>query len=465
MIPLSLGEIATVVEGKLHGDAGRMVTKEPFFDSRKAIPGGIFLALKGENVDGHEYVESALAAGAAVAITTELKGDCCIVVPDVLAAINRLGAFVRAQLPQLKVVGITGSQGKTTTKDLTRHLLSLIGPTIAPEQSFNNDLGVPLTLLRATEKTEFCILEMGARHQGDIARLVEMSQPNIGVVLVVGSAHIGEFGSRAKIAETKSEIVSHLSAEALAILGTYDEYTPLMAEQTSARVIFFGEKSTCDIRGTDVEIREGRAHFDLVTPAGREPVALRLIGRHQVPNALAAAAIATALGMPIEKIASGLSTAEIASKWRMEISEISSILLINDSYNANPESMKAALETLRNFAQERGGRAWAFLGKMHELGGSSQLDHQGIITFAQELEIDHVVAVATPDYGHGEIGSNSLVHHVNSFDEALDIATEITSGDVILIKGSRAEGLEKLSDYLKESLNMRESTEEEREKR
>ena len=219
------------------------------------------------------------------------------------------------------------------------------------------------------------------------------------------------------------------------------------------------------MRGTDVEIRAGRAHFDLVTPAGREPVALRLIGRHQVPNALAAAAIATAFGMPIEKIASGLSTAEIASKWRMEISEISSILLINDSYNANPESMKAALETLRNFAQERGGRAWAFLGKMHELGESSQLDHQAIITFAQELEIDHVVAVATPDYGHGEIGSNSLVHHVNSFDEALDIATEITSGDVILIKGSRAEGLEKLSDYLKESLNMRESTEEEREKR
>jgi len=378
---------------------------------------------------------------------------------DVLEAISKLGAEVRRRLPKMKVIGITGSQGKTTTKDIARHVLSIAGETIAPSQSFNNDLGVPLTLLRASAKTRFCVLEMGARHEGDIARLVQMAKPDIGVVLVVGTAHIGEFGSREAIARTKSEIVSNLSKDAIAILGTYDEFTPKMASQTPATVMYFGETTSCDVRATDIDIREGRAHFDLVSKAGREPVALRLIGRHQVPNALAAAAIATALQMPIDKIASGLSTAEIASKWRMEISDIGSLLLINDSYNANPESMRAALETLRYFAQERGGRAWAFIGKMHELGESSQRDHQNITAFADQMGIDHVVAVNTPEYGNTS-GAQLLVQHVSSFDEALAISKEITPGDVILVKGSRAEGLEKLSDALKNALLLDESAEE-----
>ena len=466
MINLTVGEIASIVNGQLLGDAkneNELVSNAPFFDSRAPIPGGIFLALKGENVDGHDYVVDALNAGAVTSLTTREVGKSCIVVTDVIEAIGKLAAEVRRRLPAMKVIGITGSQGKTTTKDITRHVLSLAGETVAPTQSFNNDLGVPLTLLRATEKTKFCILEMGARHFGDIARLVKIAKPDIGVVLVVGTAHIGEFGSRAGIAKTKSEMVANLTADAIGILGTYDEYTPQMAKVTPAQVMLFGESSHCDVRGADIEIREGRAHFDLVTKAGREPVALRLIGRHQVPNALAAASIATALGISIEKIAIGLSTAEIESKWRMEISEIGSILLINDSYNANPESMRAALETLRYFAQERGGRAWAFLGKMHELGESSEQDHRAITAFANEMEIDHIVAVRTPEYGNlaeEEKSSDSVVKHLSSFEEALAISAEITSGDVILVKGSRAEGLEKLSDALKTSL-MRDHNEEE----
>ena len=463
MIPLTVGEIAGIVEGEVFGDSNAKVTAEPFFDSRKAIVGGIFLALKGEHLDGHDFVDQAISRGAVTAITTRPVGGTCIVVGDVLQALSKLGAEVRKRLPQMKVVGITGSQGKTTTKDITRHLLAMNGETIAPEQSFNNDLGVPLTLLRATSQTRFCILEMGARHMGDIARLVQMARPNIGVVLVVGTAHIGEFGSREKIAETKSEIVTNLSSDAIAILGTYDEFTPAMAAKTPASVMYFGEKSSCDVRATDIEIREGSAHFDLVTPEGREPVALRLIGRHQVPNALAAAAIATALQIPLDKIASGLSTAEVASKWRMEITESASLLLINDSYNANPESMKAALETLRYFAQERGGRAWAFLGRMHELGATSDNDHRAISGFAQGLGIDHLVAINTPEYGQLEVeGEGEFVNHVSSFDEALAISDEITSGDVILVKGSRAEGLEKLSDLLKAKLLNPDAPEEER---
>ena len=459
MIDLSVADIAEIVGGKSFGDSGAIVTAEPFFDSRSAIPGGIFLALEGQQVDGHNFVEEALAKGGVTAFTTRQVGSNCIVVADVLEAISKLGAEVRRRLPQMKVIGITGSQGKTTTKDIARHVLSIAGETIAPSQSFNNDLGVPLTLLRASAKTRFCVLEMGARHEGDIARLVQMAKPDIGVVLVVGTAHIGEFGSREAIARTKSEIVSNLSKDAIAILGTYDEFTPKMASQTPATVMYFGETTSCDVRATDIDIREGRAHFDLVSKAGREPVALRLIGRHQVPNALAAAAIATALQIPIDKIASGLSTAEIASKWRMEISDIGSLLLINDSYNANPESMRAALETLRYFAQERGGRAWAFIGKMHELGENSQRDHQSITAFADQMGIDHVVAVNTPEYGNTS-GAQLLVQHVSSFDEALAISKEITPGDVILVKGSRAEGLEKLSDALKNALLLDESAEE-----
>ncbi|NDA80626.1 MAG: UDP-N-acetylmuramoyl-tripeptide--D-alanyl-D-alanine ligase [Actinobacteria bacterium] len=462
MIPMTVREIAKIVGGSFEGEGSALITREPFFDSRKPIPGGIFLALKGENVDGHDYVSAAVAAGAITALTTRPVGEKCIVVADVLEAISKLSSEIRNRLPELTVIGITGSQGKTTTKDITRHVLSMVGETIAPEQSFNNDLGVPLTLLRATEKTQFCILEMGARHLGDIARLVKMARPNIGVVLVVGTAHIGEFGSRESIAETKSEIVANLEPGAIAILGTYDEFTPQMSKKTLASVLYFGEQNSCDIRATDIEIREGCAHFDLVTAAGREPVALRLIGRHQVPNALAAAAIATACELPLEKIVSGLSTAEVASKWRMEISERASVLLINDSYNANPESMRAALETLRYFAQERGGRAWAFLGRMHELGSSSDRDHRSITTYAEELEIDHVIAVKSGEYGSGSAPTNSIVQHVNSLEEALAISGEIEGGDVILVKGSRAEGLEKLSELIKSSLIERESSTEER---
>lgn len=456
MIPLTLAQIAQIVGGEFSGDGAALVTKEPFFDSRKPLRGGLFLALKGEQVDGHDFVSEAIEAGAIAAITNRnVGGDYnTVIVKDVLQAINSLAAYVRRELVDLKVIGITGSQGKTTTKDITRHVLSLVGPTIAPEQSFNNDLGAPLTLLKANQETRFCILEMGARHTGDIARLVQMAKPDIGVVLVVGSAHIGEFGSREKIAETKSEIVSNLTERAFAILGSYDEFTPEMSKKTVAQVLRFGENNSCQVRASDVEIREGRAHFDLVTPAGREPVALRLVGRHQVPNALAAAAIATALNVPIDRIATGLSTAEVASKWRMEISEIGSVLLINDSYNANPESMRAALETLRYFAQERGGSAWAFLGKMHELGSNSESDHRGIVDYARKIEIDNVIAINAPEYGIGASNSDSEspVKHLYSFEEALQMSAEIAPGDVILVKGSRAEGLEKFCEMLKESL-------------
>jgi len=290
---------------------------------------------------------------------------------------------------------------------------------------------------------------MGARHAGDIAHLCSIAQPNIGVVLKVGTAHLGEFGSIEAIARTKSELIASLSPESTAILGTYDRFTPEMAKLHTGTSITFGEKANCDIRATDIEVREGRAHFDLVTPEGRSAVGLRIIGLHQVANALAVAAVTTVLGFSLDQIASGLSTAESHAKWRMEINELPSLVLINDAYNASPEAMQAALQTLVFFAQERGGESWAFLGKMHELGESSDADHAAIGTLASELGIDHLVCVGAPEFATEIVSSSATtVHRCADIEEASAVATNINKGDVLLVKASRSEGLEKLADAI-----------------
>lgn len=444
MITLTAGEIALLVGGELHCDKDLLVSKAPVFDSRLATPGCIFLALKGDTVDGHEFAADAYRAGAMFSLTTHRIDGPCIVVKDVLEAVAALAAFVRKRLTNLTVIGITGSQGKTSTKDLLAHMLQVAGPTVSPAGSFNNDLGLPITLLECDERTMFCILEMGARHKGDIARLCAIAQPNIGVVLTVGTAHLGEFGSVQAIAETKSELIQSLSQDGIAVLGSFDPFTPAMASLHKGRTINFGDNQ--EVRAADIEIREGRPHFDLVTPAGRDAVGMRVVGAHQISNALAVAAVGTALDLPIELIASSLSTAESASKWRMELHDVFGLLIINDSYNANPESMAAALRSLVLFAQERGGESWAFLGKMHELGESSDAQHEAIGTLAQEIGIDHLVAIGAPEYGASK--GQMMVHHYASIEECLSMTDYFSAGDVALVKASRSEGLEVLAQKL-----------------
>ncbi|MFM1844408.1 MAG: hypothetical protein RLZ78_488 [Actinomycetota bacterium] len=444
MITLTAGEIGLLLGGEIHCDKDLLVSKAPVFDSRKATPGCIFLALKGEVADGHDFAADAYRAGAMFSLTTRRIDGPCIVVDDVLEALSILATFVRKRLTKLKVIGITGSQGKTSTKDLLTHMLSNVGPTVSPAGSFNNDLGLPITLLECDDETAYCVLEMGARHKGDIARLCSIAQPNIGVVLTVGTAHLGEFGSVEAIAETKSELIQTLQPEGIAVLGSYDKYTPAMSSLHSGRVINFG--NGCEVRAAEIEIREGRPHFDLVTPAGRDAVGMRLVGEHHIANALAAAAVGTALDLPIEIIASSLSTAENTSKWRMEVRDLFGLLLINDSYNANPESMAAALRSLVLFAQERGGESWAFLGKMHELGESSAQRHAAIGTLAQEIGIDHLVAIGAPEYGVSQ--GQMITHHYASIDECLSMTDHFSAGDVLLVKASRSEGFEILAQKL-----------------
>jgi UDP-N-acetylmuramoyl-tripeptide--D-alanyl-D-alanine ligase len=366
--------------------------------------------------------------------------------------VRALASYVRKQLPDLKVIGITGSSGKTTTKDLLASILSSRAECVWTKASFNNELGAPITLLECDAETKYCILEMGARHQGDIAALCEMAKPNVGVVLRVGTAHLGEFGSVEKIAETKSEMIQGLGPDAVAVLGTYDPHTKAMNSLHKGKVIYFGQDSRDDVRATDVEMREARPHFDLVTPAGREAVGMRLIGAHQISNALAAAAVCTALDIPIEVIASGLSTADLASKWRMQITDVQDLLIINDSYNANPESMNAALDSLVLFTQESGGSSWAFLGQMHELGAQSNALHASVAAHAHELGIDHLVSIGTRAFAEGiPAQSATTLHYCEDIAEALSLVSHFEPGDVVLVKASRSEHFEILSQGIEDS--------------
>ena len=457
MIPLSYVEIAKIIDGTVvNADSAMVTTAYPVINSKLATPDTFFAAFAGESVDGHDYVEDAINRGAQFALVSK---DCkypAIKVADVQIALTKLATHVRTNLSELTVVGITGSQGKTTTKDLLRHVLSVAGETVAPEESLNNELGVPLLLLRCTKATKYCIVEMGARHLGDISHLAQIARPNIGVVLVVGKAHVGEFGSREVIAKTKSELISGIVTGGIAILGTYDEFTPNMIAPTGVRTMFFGEKSSCEVRAADIEVREGHAHFDLVTPEGRASVSLQLLGLHQISNALAAAAVATALKLPIESISAALSTAEPTSKWRMEISTIGEIVLINDSYNANPESMSAALRTLALISQETGGVSWAFLGKMQELGESSATEHAAIGRLATEIGIDHLVAIGNREYlddlAVNDGGGTGAVHYFEDKESALALVEHLSPGDVVLVKASRAGEFNLLADAIAEKL-------------
>lgn len=449
MIKTPALKIAEIMGGRFQGDASLEISGDFVFDSRLASKGSVFIALKGEKRDGHDYVTSAIANGAALSIVTkEISGN-QIIVKDVLEAIARLARYLRGELTQLKVVAITGSQGKTTTKDMLNSILSEHGETIAPVGSYNNEIGVPITLLRCNENTKFVILEMGARHEGDIARLTELASPDVGVVLKVGTAHLGEFGSREAIARTKGELIRGLKASAVAILGTYDEFTPKMADSLLNRKLTFGESSTCSVRAADIEIHGGFPAFDLVTPEGREHVELQVLGMHQISNALAAAAAAIALGVSTREIAAALSTHQSVSKWRMELLELDGLTLINDSYNANPESMAAALKTLTLLTQERGGNSWAFLGKMHELGKDSEQMHREVGVLAEELGIDHLIAIGQRDLIQGVTGKTTT-HFFEAPEKALEMLKELTPGDVVLVKASRAEHLEVIAEKIKE---------------
>ncbi|MFI9049741.1 UDP-N-acetylmuramoyl-tripeptide--D-alanyl-D-alanine ligase [Streptomyces sp. NPDC053427] len=461
MISLSLAEIASIVGGQMHDipDADRTVTGPVVMDSRQVRPGGLFVAFAGERVDGHDFAAGAVEAGAVAVLAARPVGAPAIVVDDVIAA---LGALARAVVGRLgtKVVALTGSAGKTSTKDLIAQLLQRHGPTVWPEGNLNNEIGLPLTALRADATTRHLVLEMGARGVGHIRYLAELTPPEIGVVLNVGTAHIGEFGGREQIAVAKGELVEALPAHGIAVLNADDPYVRAMAERTKARTVLFGEAESADIRAENVRLSDlGQPAFTLHTPSGCSDVTMRLYGEHHVSNALAAAAVAHELGMPVDEIATALSEAGTLSRWRMEVSErADGVTVVNDAYNANPESMRAALRALVAMgaaAKAKGGRTWAVLGEMAELGEDSLAEHDAVGRLVVRLNVSKLVAVggreaAWLDMGaknEGSWGEESV--HVSDARAAVDLLrSELQPGDVVLVKASRSVGLERVAAAL-----------------
>lgn len=352
MITLSLAEIAEVVGGRMHDipDASAEVTGPVVRDSREAGPGSLFVAFVGERADGHDFAARVVEAGAVAVLGSRPVGVPAIVVDDVQAALGALARHVVRRLGTT-LVALTGSAGKTSTKDLIAQVLRRKAPTVFTPGSMNNEVGLPLTALTATDETKFLVLEMGARGIGHIRYLTELTPPKIGAVLNVGSAHIGEFGGREQIAQAKGELVEALPpAEegGAAILNADDPLVRAMASRTKAKVILFGESGEADVRAENVRLTDtGQPSFSLHTPSGASDVTMRLYGEHHVSNALAAAAVAHELGMSADEIATALSEAGSLSRWRMEVTERpDGVTVVNDAYNANPESTKAALRAL-----------------------------------------------------------------------------------------------------------------------
>lgn len=460
---MTLAEIAQAVGGALEPetDGALAVTGPVTVDSRTVEPGGLFVAFVGEHVDGHDYAAAAVERGAVAVLASRQVGETIptILVGDVQAALGRLARAMLDRLPDVTVIGLTGSSGKTSTKDMLGQVLAVHGTTIAPKGSYNNEIGLPLTVLRADEGTRYLVLEMGSRGIGHLKYLCEIAPPSVGLVLNIGSAHVGEFGSKEQTALAKGELVEALPKDGLAVLNADDPLVAPMRDRTVARVITFGQSAHADVRATGIELgADGHASFLLHADAYGEPVAvgLRVIGGHQVANALAVAAAALGLGLPLEAVGRELSAAVALSAGRMAVSERSDgVVVIDDAYNANPESVRAALEALAALARARpGARTWAVLGPMLELGGRSAAEHDAIGRLAVRLRVDRLVAVGEGAAGihagaalEGSWGEESVM--VADPDAALALVrAELRPGDVVLVKASNSIGLGRIARAL-----------------
>lgn len=459
MIALSLREIAAVVGGEVDPGAADLVVDGPaYVDTRQAQPGGLFVAVVGEHVDGHDY-----AAGAHAVLGSRPTEAPTVVVADPVVALGRLGRYVVDRLVEAgtTVLALTGSQGKTGAKDYLAHVLSTAGETVATAGNHNNEVGVPLTVLRATERTRYLVVEMGARGIGHISYLCEIAPPQVAAVLNVGTAHVGEFGSREAIAQAKGEIVEALPADGTAVLNAGDELVAPMATRTEARVLTFG-LGDADVRAVDVEVDDQvRPSFGLGYDSGDgvewHPVRLLQSGLHQVENAAAAAAMALAVGVPLEQVADALGEVDVSSPMRMELHErADGLLVINDAYNANPSSTAAAVETLWAMGQRQGRRTVAVLGEMRELGESAHAGHAAVGQVAARLGVDVVVVVGDQARGIAdgladvpEWAGEAIVTAGRA--EALAWVRENVAGaDVVLVKASRGAALEMIADGLLE---------------
>ncbi len=510
MIDLTVAQIAEVVGGTLadispQAAAELRVTGTVEFDSRAVGPGGLFLALPGARSDGHDHAASAVAAGAVAVLAARPVGVPAIVVAPkpgaggaeaglagvlehdfdgsgaaVLAALAKLAKAVAAELVAggLTIIGITGSSGKTSTTDLVAAVLAPLGEVVAPPGSFNNELGHPWTVLRATRRTRYLVREMSARHPGNIAALAEIAQPAIGVVLNVGTAHLGEFGSREAIARTKAELPQAVPPSGVVILNVDDPAVAAMADATAGRVVRVSRASRTDpgpwkgpvVWAEGVSLDElARPRFTMHANDTAAEIQLGVYGDHQVTNALCAAAVRLQCGASVEQVAVALAGAGPVSRHRMQVTtRADGVTVIDDAYNANPDSMRAGLQALAWIAHGGAGqstrRSWAVLGEMVELGEDAIAEHDRIGRLAVRLDVSRLVVVGTgrsmSAMHHGAVmegswgtepdkGADKGAVNVADGDAALALLrAEVQPGDVVLVKASKAAGLAALADAL-----------------
>jgi UDP-N-acetylmuramoyl-tripeptide--D-alanyl-D-alanine ligase len=488
MIELSLAQIAEITGGRLADisadeAAATIVTGTVEFDSRAVTPGGLFLALPGARADGHDFAAAAVADGAAGVLAARPVGVPAVVVDPnpgdtsasvlehdtdgsgaaVLAALGRLAAHVSRRLVEdgLTIIGVTGSSGKTSTKDLLAAVLAPLGTVIAPPGSFNNELGHPWTVLRADRNTDYLVLEMSARHPGNIAALAAIAEPQIAVVLNVGTAHLGEFGSRQAIADTKSELPQAVPSSGVVILNADDTAVAAMAAKTRARVVRVSRGSPADVWADGVTLdAEARPSFTLHHGDAAVPITLAVHGDHQVSNALCAAAVALECGATDSQLAAALAGAGPVSQHRMAVStRPDGVTIVNDAYNANPDSMRAGLQALAWMSRGAGGqkrKSFAVLGEMGELGDDAISEHDRIGRLVVRLDVSRLIVVGTgrpmSAMYHGAVmeGSwGSETTQVADPQAALELLrAELSSGDVVLVKASKSAGLAALADQL-----------------
>ncbi|GAA4264569.1 UDP-N-acetylmuramoyl-tripeptide--D-alanyl-D-alanine ligase [Frondihabitans peucedani] len=467
MIPLTLDEVRTIVGGELVLPAGSsaadVVTGSVETDSRLVTAGSVFFALPGEVTDGRLFVPSAVENGAALVVAEAPveAGVPVILVADGVVALADLAREVVARIrdardgaDRLRVVGITGSNGKTSTKNMLRAILSDLGPTVAPEGSFNNHVGAPISMLRSDFDTRYLVCEMGAAGPGEIKRLVGIAKPDTGVVLKVGMAHADGFGGIEGTRAAKAEMVTDLPASATAILNRDDFRVAGMADDTAARVVTFGLTEGAEYRATDIEVTATGTSFTLHAPGLTREVSLRILGEHHVMNALAALSVTGEWGLDVDRAATVLEGVTRAERWRMEVLDGGpGVTVINDAYNASPDSVAAALKTLAQITGP-GQRSVAVLGEMAELGEFARDEHDRIGRLVVRLNIHRLVVVGDAarhvHMAAGLEGSwDGETMLVPDSDAAYDVLkADLRDGDVVLVKSSKSAGLRFLGDRL-----------------
>ena len=465
MIALTLAEVETIVGGTIHarrGDTAETVVSGVVdTDSRNMTPGGIFVAKPGETTDGHRFVGAAVENGATLALVEHVVDEDItqIVVADVVLAIADLARAVVARVRahgHLKIVGITGSNGKTTTKNMLLRILQEEGETVAPIASYNNEVGAPLTMLRVTDTTEYLVSEFGASGPGEIARLAGLVTPDVSVVLMVGMAHAGGFGGIESTVKAKTELVQALAPGGTAVLNADDPRVASMApvaETQGNAVVWFGRAPTADVQAGEVAVSAAGTTCDVQVDGKTLPMSLKVLGAHHVMNALAAITAARVLGVAPETSIARLETMDLAERWRMQVMGNDSVLIINDAYNASPDSMAAALRTLAQITEPHE-RTVAVLGAMSELGELDGEEHDRIGLLAVRLRIQRIVVVgaAARRLFISAIGEGSWDGEPVFFedtDAAFEyLKTELRDGDRVLVKSSNSAGLRFLGDRL-----------------